>query len=128
MSKIYQPKSVKWIPHNRYMQIIYIIRDYDRLKVSINDVIEESPPPPDGMPRGNGTGNPTANKAAKLERVHEELRGIERAINTIPEEYRQSVLNNIQHNIRFPDYADYKTWKTWKRLLVQRVGENLNML
>lgn len=128
MSKVYQPKTEKWIPHNLYMQIIYIIRDYDRLKASIDDKILESPPPPDGMPRGSGTGDPTANRARKLELLMEQIRGIENAIRCIPEEYRQPILDNIKNYTRFPDYADRKTWSRWKGALIRKVGENLNML
>lgn len=33
------------------------------------DVINESAPPPDGQPRGSGTGNPTQQKAEKIEEL-----------------------------------------------------------
>lgn len=110
------------------MQIIYIIRDYDRLKASQDDLILESPPPPDGMPRGSGTGDPTANKASKIEKVHDEVKAIEKAMNGIPVEYLQPILDNIKEGTRFPDYANYKTWKNYKRILIRKVGENLDML
>lgn len=110
------------------MQIIYIIRDYDRLKVSQEDIILESPPPPDGMPRGSGPGDPTANKASKYAKERDKVRGIEKAMQSIPPEYLQPILDNIKESARFPDYANYKTWKTWKRILIRKVGENLEML
>lgn len=128
MPKIYQPKPDRWIPHNLYMQIIYIIRDYDRLKASQDDVILESPPPPDGMPKGNGTGDPTSSKAFKLAMEHDKVGGIEKAMKTIPPEYLHPILDNINNQTKLPDYADRKTWSRWKGTLIRRVGENLNML
>lgn len=127
MGKIYQPSQDKWIPHNLYMRIIYIIRDYERLRIQRDDILEESPAPPDGMPRGTGTSDPVFQKTLKLEALSEEVKSIESAINAIPEEYRRGVLDNI-NGVRFPDYADLKTWKVWKRRLIYKVGENLKLL
>ena len=88
-------KPVNWIEHSLYMRIIYTIRDYDRLKETHDLLIEESPPPPDGMPRGTVTGDPTYAKALKVERYHDDILAVDRALNMIPEEYRKGVMQNI---------------------------------
>lgn len=60
------------------------------------DILDESPPPADGQPKGNSTGNPTERKAINIINLkstksiltaEKKLRGIERAFNRmLPEE------------------------------------------
>ena len=66
MTKDYQPKKTKYIlPQGIYMSTLWIIRDYARMKESIEDEILTTPVH-DGMPRGSGISDPTANKAMNL--------------------------------------------------------------
>ncbi len=64
------------------------------------DIIEESPPPPDGQPRGNGTGQPTERKAIKLEqtistkrmiKIQKNINAIEKAFKKLPDEEMEVV-------------------------------------
>ena len=130
MSKIYQPKhnSDNWIPHELYMQIIHIVRDYDGMVERLQDKLEESPAPSDGQPRGTGTSDPTFNKAQKISVLHDRITAIDSAVKMVPEEYREGILDNIRFNKPFPDYASMKTWTRWKGRLIKRIGENLYLL
>lgn len=130
MSRVYQPQlnNDNWIPHELYMQIIHIIRDYDRMKSELNDLIEESPAPSDGQPRGTQTSDPTVRKALKVSVTSDKIRAVEKAIASIPEEYQDDILENIKHNKPFPDYGNRKTWSKWKGRLIRNVGINLNYL
>ena len=121
-------KPVNWIEHSLYMRIIYTIRDLDRLKEEHDLIIEESPMPPDGQPRGTGTSDPTFSKANKVLRLHDDIVAVESALQSIPEEYRKGLMRNIINRERFPEYADRKTWSKWKRRFIQKVGENLGLL
>lgn len=52
------------------------------LKEMQDEILEGSPEPPDGQPRGNATGNPTEQKAIKL-RTTRSILAVERKLNYI---------------------------------------------
>ena len=52
------------LPHNLYMRMLYLVRDYERIRSEREDILNASPAP-DGTPH-SGTGNPTEQKAIKL--------------------------------------------------------------
>lgn len=110
------------LPHELYMETLWHIRGYRRLLAEYNAVVVESPPPPDGLPKGNGTGDPVFAKAAKLEKLHEEIYPIEEALKMIPQEYRAGIFTNILDRVPYPDYANIKTWKLWRQRYVYNVA------
>lgn len=112
MAKEYQPKTKYSLPHNLYMQMIYLVRDYDRMKTEYAMLVEESPPPSDGLPNGSGTGDPTAAKAIKLEDLGRRIRAVEAGLDTVPDEYRRSVYLNIVY--RTPYDTRYASWNTYR--------------
>ena len=54
-----------------YHYIEYVLHHYTQYKADIaaerEAIIEASPPPPDGLPKGSGTGNPTESKGINRE-------------------------------------------------------------
>ena len=102
------------MPHNVYMRVLYIIRDYDRMKAEQNEVIFATPERYMGAKR-NGHGDPTANKAIKIANMSRETDAIERALAHIPEEYRDGIWRNIIHREIYPYCAHPNTWNEWKR-------------
>lgn len=62
----------KWIGIKKETRIYieFELRDYHKtvaqLNESYNNLLNESPPPPDGMPHGTDVGNPTENKVIRL--------------------------------------------------------------
>lgn len=110
------------LPHELYMETLWHIRGYRRLLAEYNAVVVESPPPPDGLPKGNGTGDPVFAKAAKLEKLHKEIYPIEEALKMIPQEYRVGIFTNILDRVPYPDYANIKTWKLWRQRYVYNVA------
>lgn len=63
-----------------YMQMFYLIRCYPRLLDRREALLYGSPPPPDGQPRGSGTGNPTEQKAVILCTIDTQIEAIEQTI------------------------------------------------
>lgn len=64
------------------------------------DIIDKSPAPPDGQPRGNETGNPTERKAIKINekmstkrmiKIGKNIAAIERAFKRLPDEEMEIV-------------------------------------
>lgn len=61
----YIPKK-DWVRRYKYKMIFYMICDYKNLIEQRNDIILKTPAPPDGMPRGSGTPDPTAERGVKI--------------------------------------------------------------
>ena len=129
MTKDYQPKKTKYIlPQGIYMSTLWIIRDYARMKESIEDAILTTPVH-DGMPRGSGISDPTANKAMSLSDViMMRIKAIEEAKKDIPEEYMHGVWNNIQYRMPFPQDAARQTYSQYKSKYIYGVADRLGLL
>lgn len=98
------------------------------MKEEAEAIMLESPAPPDGQPRGNGTGDATFSKAVRREEYLHCMRVIEEALQRIPEEYRRGVWNNIIRFDRFPDDASRSTYGRHKSEFVFMVAVGLNIL
>lgn len=105
------------------------------------DIIEESPPPTDGQPKGNGTGNPTERKALKiiektstrrLLTIENRLRAIERAFKMlVPEEMevvelifkegKSQIYTEMNNNISKDTYYNTMNKIIW--LVAKEFGE-----
>ena len=129
MTRDYQPRKTKYIlPQGIYISTLWIIRDYARMKESIEDAILTTPDH-DGMPRGSGISDPTAAKAMKLsDAIMKRIRAIEGAKEDIPEEYMHGVWNNIQYRMPFPQDAARETYSRYKSKYIYRVAERLGLL
>ena len=129
MTRDYQPKKTKYIlPQGIYMSTLWIIRDYSRMKEYVEDTILTTPVH-DGMPRGSGISDPTANKAMNLSDViMMRIKAIEEAKRDIPEEYMHGVWNNIQYRMPFPQDASRETYSRYKSKYIFGVAERLGLV
>lgn len=123
----YQPyKNNKYLlPQPLYRQTLAFIRDYNRKCAEYNSIVEESPPPPDGMPRGSQTGNPTERDGIRRAELHDGIKAIENALASIPEEYRKGVWDNVMDYKRYPDDADPRTYRRYKQRFIFYVAHNM---
>lgn len=123
----YQPyKNNKYLlPQPLYKMTLAFIRDYYRKVVEYKKLIEESPPPPDGQPRGSGTSNPTERDGIRRVELKTAIDAIESALHQVPEEYRQGVWNNIIKHKRYPDDAHPRTYRTYKQRFIYYVAHNM---
>ena len=125
----YQRKTAKYIlPGNMYMQTIYQIRDYYRLKEEAQAILDESPAPPDGMPKGKAEGSDPERRAMRRERYLKVVKIVDEAKALIPEEYRAGVWNNVLYHDAFPADADRTTYGRYKSMFVYRIARELFLL
>jgi hypothetical protein len=115
------------LPHNVYMQTLYIIRDYADMKKRREAVLSFPSPKLDGMPRGGKNKDLVAEKAIKLAFIDTKINAVEAAKNHIPPEYVKGVWDKIQYKSRYPDYACYDTWQRWKQRYVYHVARLLDL-
>lgn len=114
------------LPHNLYMRMLYLVRDYERIKSERVDILHSSPVH-DGQPH-SGIGNPTEIKGIKLAVLNDECRAVEKALQTIPDEYRKGILDNICYGALYPYTAHRNTYSYWRSKLLYSIAQNLNML
>ena len=80
----YQPKKNNeyQLPHDLYMRMLYLVRDYERMKKEAKE-IANSYPIPSGQPSGNSLPDPTGEKAIRLAAINRDcdsLKNIEKAL------------------------------------------------
>ena len=123
----YQPtKNNPYIlPHALYMQVVWLIRDYDRMRDEYESSLEKSPAPPDGQPRGGNNVDSTQEKALTRVNLWTKIEAVDQALNTVPEEYRQGVWNNVVYRVRYPDDAAVSTYRRWKGRFIYQVAKNM---
>lgn len=114
------------LPHNLYMRMLYLVRDYERIRSEREDILCGSPAP-DGVPH-TGVGSPTEHKAIKLAMLDRECDAVTKALNGIPEEYRKGVINNICYGSPYPYTAHRNTYSYWRARLLNSVAQNLGLL
>lgn len=115
------------LPNAVYHQTIWVIRDYDRMCLELQDILVESPDPPDGMPRGSNTVDETYAKARRREELRDKCAAIEGGMEMIPREYRAGVWSNIMERAPFPNDAARSTYACWKTKMIYSVAKKLSI-
>lgn len=110
------------LPHNLYMRMLYLVRDYDRIKSEREDILH-STPEHNGQPCSSGISSPTEAKGIKLLALGDNCKAIEEALNEIPEEYRKGVWNNICYQSPYPNDAGEATYKRWRCRFIYTVAK-----
>jgi hypothetical protein len=129
MPREYQIKTEERLPHAVYMQVLYIIRDIDRLKAERERILYASPAPPDGLQRQKGGAtDPTLKAVMRMEEMSIRINAVEKALKSIPKEYRAGILNNIIKRERYPIYAGEATWRRWRYHFTWTVAHNLRLV
>lgn len=117
-----------YLPKTLYRRVLAVIRDYDRQREEINDVLFGTADRDGIAVAGGMPGKPTENAAVRLAQYENDTEAVEQALFHIPEEYRKAVLDNIRYGERFPDTAAYRTWLRWRHRFVWYVAEKLNLV
>ena len=129
MTREYQTKHSKNIlPRAVYMKTVYQIRDYHRLKENLQDTLDEQPAPRQPSVSGTKKGSVVETKAIKRERDHDIVKGIDEAIETIPEEYRHGVWQKVMYNSPYPEDAALSTYSRYKAEFIVMVAYNLGFI
>lgn len=129
MTKEYQTKHSKNIlPRAVYMKTVYQIRDYHRLKENLQDTLDEQPAPRQPSVSGTKKGSVVETKAIKRERDRDIVKGIDEAIETIPEEYRHGVWQAVMYNSPYPEDAALSTYSRYKAEFIVMVAYNLGFI
>jgi len=98
------------LPHHLYMRMLYIIRDYERIKQNTEMASEEG------------------QKDNVFKGAVREAEAIEKALTYVPAFYRDGVLENIMDGSRYPMGADERTFRRYKQRYIYYVAKLLNCI
>lgn len=112
------------LPSALYNQIIWQIRDFYRLVDEYESIVVESKSPSDidGMPHGSISNDGMDRKIIKMAAIRSVIDIIRDEKESIPEEYRQAVWNNILYRTSYPLTADRTTYARWKSRMIYNVA------
>lgn len=117
-----------YLPKTLYRRVLSVIRDYERQKEEITNIIFSTSDRDGTVVSGGFPGKPTEDMAIRLDKYRKDTEAVEQGLITIPEEYRKGVFRNIVYRERFPDTAHYNTWLRWKQRYIWQVGKKLNLV
>lgn len=110
------------------MQVLWLIRDYERITLQYNNMLDSSPVTLTGVSVGNSISKPTENKAIKRAEYSKKIDAIDYALELVPEEYREGIWNNILYRSPYPYTAGETTYRRWKARFLYKVAERLYMI
>lgn len=108
-----------------YKQVLAIVRGYETMKKEYDGILESSPPPPDGQPRSGKTGDTTSRDAVRRADISQKIEAVEKAIEIVPEEYRQGVWDSAVNRKPYPRDADRVTYWRYKSIFYRTVAKKM---
>lgn len=108
-------KVPRWVKKKIENELYQYWDNKKELEEMQKDIIESSPEPPDGQPKGNSTSNPTEQKAIKLRTtrsilaIERKLKYIENAVARLNEEEKRifEIIFKERHNQKMAETYKY---------------------
>lgn len=132
MSRDYQRKiNNKYkLPRAIYHQTLWIIRDYERIKRQLENILNCSNSNSDinSYIQTNHVGNPVLNEVIKRDKYFNYVKIIEESLNVIPTEYQKGVWDNVTKYKAYPLDADRSTYGRYKSKFIHEVAERFDLI
>lgn len=114
-------KVPRWVKKKIENELYQYWDNKKELEEMQKDIIESSPEPPDGQPKGNSTSNPTEQKAIKLRTtrsilaIERKLKYIENAVARLNEEEKRifEIIFKERHNQKMAETYKYISKDTY---------------
>lgn len=118
------------LPDTLYKRVLALIRDYDRLKDEYEYILDSGSSPSFSRVyvKRSTISKPSEHKALRLSVISCYINAVEKALDMMPEEYRDGILNNVKYSDPYPYIADISTYKRWKQRYLYQVAENLDYI
>lgn len=118
------PGSSLKLPKEVYYRCVWIVRDISRLE-ELASLLDEDMV--HVWKDGSESDVSIISEAAARNAAHE-LECIDRALGSVPEVYREGLLDNIVAKTPFSDFAHPNTWKRWKLVFLHELARALNLI
>ena len=114
-------KVPRWVKKKMENELYQYWDNKKELEEMQRDIIDSSPEPPDGQPKGNSTSNPTEQKAIKLRTtrsilaIERKLKYIENAVARLNEEEKRifEIIFKERHNQKMAEAYKYISKDTY---------------
>lgn len=118
------------MPPTAYNRTISTIRDYPRLVYELDQLKRDAgnlkATNHDGLPKGSKSSGIDA-KIAYMVDLEKEVQKMQALFDTIPEEFREGILNNIIYRVGFPHVPSRATWYREKNKFVLRFAKEMRI-
>ena len=121
------------MPHAVDYQSIWAVRDLERMANRVAELNSQiSSGKYGGSIVSDGQRNysqirPTENRVVEKVVLEGRIQAIRRALNIVPEQYRNCVMDNIVHHTKADGYSS-RIWKIWKQRFLFHVAKNLELM
>lgn len=113
------------LPRAVYHQCIWTVKDIDRLRML--EAIHYYREQPDEIMFCTVEGCSMVTDSV-IEEGMRRLKAVRAALEPIPEDMREELIENIRAGTVFGDYAHENTWKKWKKRFVCELAHNLDLI
>ena len=118
------PGSGIKLPKEVYYRCVWIVRDRSRLE-RLAAVTDENG---DSVWTEESADAVSMVSEAAVQQAAHELECIDNALESVPEVYREGLLDNIIEKKPFGDFAHPNTWKRWKLVFLHGLAKQLNLI
>lgn len=124
--KTIETMNKKSLTREVYYQCIWIIKDRPRLEFLVTALdCSRNAEAGEFILRADRYGGILREEV--MEEAEFKLECIEKAIEAVPEDYRDGILANIVEMRAFGDEAHPNTWKRWKRVFIYELARRLRL-
>lgn len=116
------------LPPHVYGWVMATIEGYENMKAEYDEMLERSPAPPDGQPRGSNNANSIEESAIRRGDLAKKLKAVEQSLIMIPEEYRSGVWNSLAYKAPYPTQADRTTYWRYKVEFLRGIAKRMNWI
>lgn len=113
------------LPRTVYFQCIWLVKDLERLQRL--ELAADTGVDPDELVFFEVDGEAVRDRNV-LMMAKFKMDCVRRALEDIPEEYRQGTIDSITYNIPYVDVAHENTWRKWRRVFIRSLASNLMLV
>ncbi len=132
----YQQRRMKsyLLPRAVYKQAVWALKDLIRLEGKLEELRQRAyyPASPDfakvcaaSLAQVRDT---TGDMACQLQVLEERIEAMKTAAASLPEKYREGVVDRLVLDVPFGDRYHLNTWQKWQQVFVYHVAVNLGLL
>lgn len=123
--------KVTSMPPTAYNRTISTIRDYPRMVYELEQLKRDAGclkgTNYDAMPKGSSGGSGLDAKIAEIVDLEREVQKMQDIIDTIPEEFRKGIMDNIIYRVGFPHIPSRATWYREKSKFILRFAKEMRI-
>lgn len=123
------------VPKAVYMQTIWAVRDYDRMREELESIsasdylpLRKSNGIPHAVREGGRSSDSTASIAIKTAQLSRRIKAIDLSFDRIPPRYKEGIREHLIHGYKYPEDFNIKTWHKWQKIYIYYAAVSLGLM